>query len=75
MCAAVNVNHEVSKLMRASHRYRLRPRVLRDVSSVDMTTNVLGEKVAIPICLAPTAMHGAAHKDGELATARGIAGQ
>lgn len=38
----------------AFNRLRLRPRILRDVSKVDMTTYVLGEKVASPICIAPT---------------------
>ena len=59
-------------LINISHRYRLMPRVLRDVSSLDMTTHLLGEEVAFPICLAPTAMQQMAHYDGELATARGM---
>ena len=44
---------------------------MRDVSRVDMTTHVLGEEVAIPICLSATGLQGMAHHDGELATARG----
>lgn len=38
----------------AYNRLRLRPRILRDVSKVDTSTYVLGEKVASPICIAPT---------------------
>ncbi|CAN0522646.1 unnamed protein product, partial [Laminaria digitata] len=38
----------------AFNRLRLRPRILRDVSKVDMTTYVLGQKVSSPICIAPT---------------------
>ncbi len=53
-------------------RYRLRPRVLRDVSKLDMSVSLLGKKVAFPICVAPTSMHRMAHHEGELATARGI---
>ncbi len=53
-------------------RYRLRPRVLRDVSKLDMSVSLLGEKVAFPICVAPTALQRMAHNEGELATARDI---
>ncbi|MDQ3107135.1 MAG: alpha-hydroxy-acid oxidizing protein [Actinomycetota bacterium] len=52
-------------------RWQLRPRVLRDVSAVDTSTTVLGEPVAHPILVAPTAFHRLAHPDGELASARG----
>jgi 4-hydroxymandelate oxidase len=51
----------------------LRPRVLRDVSRIDLSTTVLGEPVAHPILVAPTASHRLGHADGELATARGAA--
>ena len=52
-------------------RYRLRPRVLRDVSNVDMRTQLLGKHVDFPIGVSPTALHCLAHPDGELATAKG----
>jgi 4-hydroxymandelate oxidase len=45
-------------------------RVLRDVSTRDMATSVLGIPVSMPILLAPTACHQLAHPDGEVATAR-----
>jgi 4-hydroxymandelate oxidase len=51
----------------------LRPRVLRDVSRIDLSTTVLGEPVPHPILVAPTASHRLGHPDGELATARGAA--
>jgi len=54
-------------------RIRLRPRMLRDVSSVSTSTTVLGQPLATPVCVAPTALQRAAHPDGELATARGVA--
>ncbi|CAM9317686.1 unnamed protein product [Ectocarpus sp. 12 AP-2014] len=38
----------------AYRRLRLRPRVLRDVSSVDTTRTVLGERMAHPIGISPT---------------------
>ena len=52
---------------------RLRPRVLRDVSRVELSTTVLGEPVPHPILVAPTAVHRLGHPEGELATARGAA--
>jgi 4-hydroxymandelate oxidase len=51
-------------------RLRLRPRVLRDVSSVATATTVLGQELATPVLIAPTTLQKAAHPDGEVATAR-----
>jgi 4-hydroxymandelate oxidase len=48
----------------------LRPRVLVDVSRIDVATEVLGISVALPILLAPTAFNCLAHPDGERAAAR-----
>jgi 4-hydroxymandelate oxidase len=50
-------------------RIQLRPRVLVDVSQINVATTLLGTPVAMPICVAPSAMHGAACKEGECATA------
>jgi isopentenyl diphosphate isomerase/L-lactate dehydrogenase-like FMN-dependent dehydrogenase len=55
---------------RAFARWVLRPRVLADVSDIDLRTTVLGQEVAFPILLAPTALQRMAHRYGELATAR-----
>ena len=54
----------------AYNKYRLRPRVLRDISLIDTSVTCLGKKVSMPIGVAPTAMQCLAHPDGELATAR-----
>lgn len=51
-------------------RLRLRPKCLSNVSDVDLTTNVLGIDVKMPIGIAPSALHKLAHPDGEVATAR-----
>ena len=55
---------------RAYDRVELRYRVLRDVSRRDLTTTVLGSEIAFPLVIAPTAFHGLAHPEGEVATAR-----
>uniref|UniRef100_A0A803NYD4 (S)-2-hydroxy-acid oxidase n=1 Tax=Cannabis sativa TaxID=3483 RepID=A0A803NYD4_CANSA len=57
----------------AYQRIRLRPRVLVDVSRIDMSTTVLGYKISAPIMIAPTAYHQLAHPEGEVATARAAA--
>ena len=51
-------------------RIQLRPRVLVDVSQIDLATTLLEAPVTMPICVAPSAMHGAACADGECATAQ-----
>lgn len=55
----------------AFERIALRPRMLVDVSAIDTSTTVLGQPLAAPILIAPTAMHRLGHPEGELATAAG----
>ncbi|SPO03269.1 uncharacterized protein DNG_05951 [Cephalotrichum gorgonifer] len=50
--------------------YRIRPRVLRDVRNVDMSTTVLGHRVSIPVGIAPSGWHKMADPAGEAGTAR-----
>ena len=54
-------------------RRTLRPRVLVDVSAIDPSTTLLGAPVALPVGIAPTALHGLCCPDGEVATARAAA--
>ena len=54
----------------AFERIRLRPRVLRDVSSVDTTTTVLGTPLALPLLIGPTGAVGFGWPHGEVALAR-----
>lgn len=58
---------------KAYHRWALRPRVLVDVSRRNTTATVLGERVSMPILVAPTAFHCLVHPEGEIATAKGTA--
>lgn len=57
----------------AFSRFRLRPRVLVDVSSVTTETTVLGTPVSMPVLVAPMAYQAIAHEDHELGMARGTA--
>ena len=57
----------------AFSRFRLRPRVLVDVSSVTTETTVQGTPVSMPVLVAPMAFQQIAHEEGEVAMARGAA--
>jgi isopentenyl diphosphate isomerase/L-lactate dehydrogenase-like FMN-dependent dehydrogenase len=63
----------VDRNHRAFASWALRPRVLRDVSALDLSTTVLGTKVSLPVLIAPCGGHKRAHPDGELATYRATA--
>ena len=54
-------------------RWRIRPRVLVDVTDVDASTTVLGQAVSMPILVAPVAFQRVAHEDGEPGMARAAA--
>ncbi|GAA5959291.1 hypothetical protein JCM21900_003917 [Sporobolomyces salmonicolor] len=49
---------------------RLRPRVMRDVTQVDLSTTILGHKSMLPFFIAPAAMGRLAHPEGEKCLAR-----
>jgi (S)-2-hydroxy-acid oxidase len=49
--------HQMSTLrenVSVFNKYRLRPRVLVDVSNVNTTTRVFGDEVSFPLCVAPS---------------------
>ena len=58
----------------ALRRIRLRPRVLVDVSTIQMQTTVLGTAIRMPILVAPTAYAGLAHADAECGIVRAAGG-
>ncbi|MBE1611020.1 alpha-hydroxy acid oxidase [Actinopolymorpha pittospori] len=51
----------------------LRPRVLRDVTTVDTSTTVLGTPVSAPVLVAPTGYQRLVHPEGEVGMAAGSA--
>ncbi|XP_044964919.1 peroxisomal (S)-2-hydroxy-acid oxidase GLO4-like [Hordeum vulgare subsp. vulgare] len=65
--------HTLRDNMAAYGRILLRPRVLVDVSNIDMSTNLLGYDLPSPIIVAPTGSHKLANPEGEVATARAAA--
>ena len=54
----------------AYQRWVFRPRVLVDVSHIDTSTTLLGQRIELPVVFAPSALHKLAHPEGEIATAR-----
>ncbi|KAL8947828.1 MAG: hypothetical protein Q9222_005934 [Ikaeria aurantiellina] len=54
----------------AFDRYKIRPRVLRNVSQVDTSAKIFGYKASFPCGFAPSGIHKLAHPDGEIATSR-----
>jgi len=54
----------------AFDRWRLVPRLLRDVSQRDLSVTLFGQRLPVPVLLAPIAAQTVAHPDGELATVR-----
>ena len=54
----------------ALDRWALVPRVLRRLGAVELATSFLGQEVAAPFFVAPTAYHRQVHPGGERATAR-----
>ena len=71
-CAA-GADDEISAVenIAAWRNLRLRPRVLRDVTTIDTSVTLLGNKHPHPILIAPTGRHKLFHAEGEKATARG----
>jgi isopentenyl diphosphate isomerase/L-lactate dehydrogenase-like FMN-dependent dehydrogenase len=57
---------------RVFERVQLRPRMLVDVSTINVSTNVLGVPVKMPILIAPMGFQDLAHLEGECATARAL---
>lgn len=58
----------------AFDRWRIVPRVLRDVGRRDLSVELFGRKLPSPLLLSPVGVLEMAHRDADLAVARGAAG-
>ena len=65
-------NNEITKKRNKNffNKILLNQKILRNVSITDLSTEILGNKINLPICFSPSALQKMAHEDGELATAR-----
>lgn len=52
------------------HKVKLRQRVLVDMSNRSLASEMIGEKVSMPVALAPTGFTGMQHADGEMLAAQ-----
>ena len=57
----------------ALDRWRIVPRVLRDVSQRDLSVELLGQTLPAPVLLGPVGVQNIIHAEGELAAARAAA--
>ncbi|KAI3873971.1 hypothetical protein MKW98_001620 [Papaver atlanticum] len=65
--------HTLRENVEAFRRITLRPRVLIDVSRINLSTNILGYDMSSPIMVAAIAFQNLAHSEGEVATAKAAA--
>lgn len=63
----------ISENTAAYQKYRVRSRVLIDVSQADTSVECFGKRIAFPLCISPAGIQAMAHPDGELATSRACA--
>ena len=57
------------------HRWRIVPRMLRDVSRRDLSTEIFGRRIAAPLLLSPVGVLEMAHRDADAAVARAAAAE
>ncbi|MGA8600551.1 MAG: lactate 2-monooxygenase [Beijerinckiaceae bacterium] len=67
--------HTVEENTAAFDRWRIVPRMLRDVASRDLSIELFGRKLNTPLLVAPIGVQELAHKDGDLATAKAAAAE
>ncbi|OUM59277.1 hypothetical protein PIROE2DRAFT_15221, partial [Piromyces sp. E2] len=67
-----NNNETIEQNLKSYLKYRIRPRVMRDVSQVDTSVEVFGHTLPIPVGIAPVAMQKMAHLSGEIGMAKGV---
>ncbi|RBI64217.1 alpha-hydroxy-acid oxidizing protein [halophilic archaeon] len=58
---------------RAFDRWRIVPRMLRDVAERDLSVELFDSELPVPVLLAPIGVQSIVHEEGELATARAAA--
>jgi L-lactate dehydrogenase (cytochrome) len=65
----VTLRHNIADL----ESIALRQRVLRDVSTIDISTTLFGQRVSMPVALAPIGLAGMNARRGECQAARAAA--
>ena len=65
LAAGAGANWTRDENRRAYDRWVIRKRLMADVADTDLSVTVLGDRIDLPIMLAPSAFHKFAHPDGE----------
>ncbi|MCJ1241878.1 hypothetical protein MMC14_009884 [Varicellaria rhodocarpa] len=71
--ASAKLNEGIRENSAAFNKYRIRTRVLRDISNVNTSTNVLRRRIAFPLCVLSAGLQAMAHPTGEFAISRACA--
>jgi L-lactate dehydrogenase (cytochrome) len=73
VCAAAGSEDTMEANRRAFRRWRIVPRMLRDVAERDLSARLLETDMPAPVLLAPIGVQKIVHPDGELASAAAAA--
>ena len=73
VAAGAGTEDTMRENLEAFRRWRIVPRMLRDVAERELSVTVLGSELRAPVLLAPIGVHTIVHPEGELATARAAA--
>src|SRR3954467_6762029 len=70
VAGAAGAEDTLRENLEAFRRWRLVPRMLRDISARDTSTELFGAALHSPVLLAPIGVQSIVHPEGELAVAR-----
>src|SRR3954468_21271002 len=73
VAGAAGAEDTLRENLEAFRRWRILPRMLRDISVRDMRVDLFGTELHSPVLLAPVGVQQIVHPDGELASARAAA--
>ena len=73
VCGGAGSEDTMRANLEAFRRWRIVPRVLRDLADRELAVELLGNELPAPVLLAPIGVQTLLHPEGELATARAAA--
>ncbi|KAL9954648.1 hypothetical protein ACROYT_G042213 [Oculina patagonica] len=68
--SGANEEFTLKENCQAYKRLLIRPQILRGISEVDMSLSLFGERISIPICMAPAGLQAMANSMAEMASAQ-----